>query len=261
MHVLRGDGAAVRLKEEASATLEPGDELLVGNQVFVLRPSPSARRRREGPTGVLRRTQIGPMQSGESQRHEGGPGSKGRRPLVGGSRGRLVENENTYASVLGMSPSADRAVSPVANAATVLDEAQCMPSVQLESLSLEPSDVHAAVEVVGVLEPGPTRADDWVAPVFDAADLFDGMPTLVDEPEATARPIAIPPARSAADLPSGSPPMPDPAPRRCRPRGLQVGIAEPVGGFGTLRRRSGALPGLGHLVPARPASTAGTQGD
>ena len=261
MHILRGDGAAVRLKEGASATLEPGDELLVGNQVFALMPSTAARRRREGTTGVLRKTQIGPMQSGESQRHEGGPGSKGRRPLVGGARGVLVESENTYASVLGMSPAGDRAVSPASNDATVLDEAECLPSVQLQSLSLDPSDVQAAVDVVGALEPGPTRADDWVAPVFDAADLFDGMPTIVDEPEALDRPTSLPPARSAADLPPGPPPMKEPAPRRCRPRGLQVGIAEPLGGFGTLRRRSGALPGLGHLVPLRPEPPAGTQGD
>ena len=43
-----------------------------------------------------------------------------------------------------------------------------------------------------------------------------------------------------------------PAALKRRPRGLQIGVQEPEGGFGTLRRRSDALPGPSHLLPPLP---------
>lgn len=215
VHVLRADGSTVRLKQDADLALAPGDEILVGNQVFALLPPSPARAPIEGVAGVPQKAQIGPA---DSQRHEEGPGSKGRRPLVGGARGRLVASENTYAALLGM-------------------------------------------------EPGPTRADDWVAPPVSVPEpSFHEAPTIQGDLDVLARIIPLPPAPTPADLPVASLPVApppalsvEPAPeppaveRRRVPRGLQVGVAEPRGGFGTLRRRSGALPSLGHLLPPSPA--------
>lgn len=254
IHVLRADATTIRLKKDSVLPLLPGDELLIGNQVFAVLPPGAATAPIAGVAGVPRHTQIGPVH--ESQRHEGGPGSKGRRPLVGGARGHLVASENTYAALLGLSPATDRTVSP---------------ELEVMSLSLDPSAIDASI-AVPAFGPGPTRADDWSAPPdgFDEVedipvllDLFEyaETPTIIGDFDILGRIIPIPAASSPADLPKAVLPSTPPKEQRRAPRGLQIGVAEPTGGFGTLRRRSGALPGLSHLLPPRSSVFTSAQGD
>jgi hypothetical protein len=234
IHILRDDDSLVRLKKDAAIDLRPGDELLVGNQVFALLPPAGATAASTGVAGLTQRTQIGPV---ASQRHEKGPGSKGRRPLVGGARGRLVVPDNTYAALLGISPATERTVSP-------FDPDPMSLSLDETSVELDGYEPFKAGEVAA---PGPTRADDWT-PSFadvDLVDPFEELPTIQGESEVLARLVPLPPPRTPADLPRVR--------RTLKPRGLQIGAVEPVGGFGTLRRRSGALPGLSLLLPGRPS--------
>ena len=110
VHLVRRDGETVRVKQEGTVDVQPGDELFVGNQVFALLAPGETESQKPGktPEPPVDLTSL-------PERLEEGPGSRGRRPRVGGAAGKLVEPSRTYGALLGISPAGDRTGSaPVA---------------------------------------------------------------------------------------------------------------------------------------------------
>ena len=92
IHVVRG-AEVLRLKRGSSVPIEAGDELLIGNQAFVL----------VGPGAVEKAAAVKQLRP-PKERMEEGPGTRGRRPRVGGASGALVEPSETYRAALGINP-------------------------------------------------------------------------------------------------------------------------------------------------------------
>lgn len=209
VHVMRQGGEVVRVKCGGHLDLSPGDELLIGNALFVL-ASPG-----QAPAAPLVAAVLEPAALPE--RLLGGPGGRGRRPRAGGDRGRIVEPSRTYGAMLGMSPRGDRA--PVAPAPPepvereigdleVLGGAQlatdCLPSLSLDPtaewpandsdgfLTGEAGDVPlAAAGTVAEENPG------WFAALQRASQEPQTRVMEPPGPPPTPRGLHIPPRRAA----------------------------------------------------------------
>ena len=110
VHVVRADGETVRVRQDGAVDVKPGDELFIGNHVFaLLAPGQTeAEKPTKAPSPPVDITSM-------PERLEAGPGSRGRRPRVGGAAGKLVEPSRTYGALLGISPAGDRSgMAPVA---------------------------------------------------------------------------------------------------------------------------------------------------
>ncbi len=203
VHVLRPGGEVVHVKTEGSVDLEPGDELLVGNHVFaLLAPGQSeAQKPKKPPAPPVDLTSL-------PERLESGPGSRGRRPRVGGAAGKLVEPSRTYGALLGISPAGSRpgttagsrpgttagsrpesapvtapppmppmprvgpaAPRPPGGTADRLPT-ECAPSLSLDPTMEEPVDASGSASFLDA------DGDEWL---FGGGDSPDGAMTIVDD--------------------------------------------------------------------------------
>jgi hypothetical protein len=252
LHVIRGT-EVLRLKRGSSVPLQDGDELLIGNLAFVL----------VGPGGERPREVEQLLPAGE--RHQEGPGTRGRRPRVGGTAGALVDRPRTVRAVLGIDPKAD-SQPPVQPPRVVPVRPTSRPLPQLAVVEIA-EDAADDVALAGL----PTHAlpslsldptvDEW----FSGGDgplSLDGAPTIIDEdPDWTSLLRA---AGSVEEAPALSPVPPtreftaeeakavrlveEPPPI---PRGLRVNVAIAPARRGR-RFGAGGLPGFGPRPHRRP---------
>jgi hypothetical protein len=184
LHVLRADGAAVRVKRDGELDLMPGDELLIGNHAFRLLGPGENEGSVEGSVEV-------PVEAPPptSERLAGGPGLRGRRPRAGGRAGTLVQPDRTYRALLGLDGPRE---APAAAARAALEA---------EPLPAEPAVIQPAapgLELLPNLAALPTAQGDdgpivvvQMVPEETGDDLFSAgfgawlapAPTVQDEPD------------------------------------------------------------------------------
>jgi hypothetical protein len=265
LHIVRGS-EVLRLKRGAVVPLLDGDELLIGNGAYTLgRPGQV-----DAPKPV---EQLAPIK----ERHQEGPGTRGRRPRIGGTPGALIEPAATYRAALGINP-ADSTRPPVRSPRP--EPARGTPRIE-PVLPAAPRPVQLApLAVVEVAD------DDEGAPLFDlpthqlpslsldaprdgfrtagGEDARESAPTILDEDPDWAALLRAAGAGRPAGVDAGPPrEAPPPAAPRAVPRGLQVDVAIPPDQ--RMRRFRGAprLPGFGPLPPRprAPSITPSCSGD
>ena len=217
VHVVRADGETVRVKQDGTVDVQPGDELLVGNAIFALLAPGETEPAKPGktPSPPVDLTAL-------PERLEAGPGGRGRRPRVGGAAGKLVEPSRTYGALLGISPAGDRSRTapvaappprpqpppePLAPESTGRLPTRCAPSLSLDPTQDEPE---AAPEPAADTDSSSgasfldVSGDTWL--LGDGA-CADGAITIVDdqpdwerllEAAARSRSVSRPPEPSVA---------------------------------------------------------------
>ena len=199
IHVVRG-AEVLRLKQGSSVPLEADDELLIGNQAFRL----------VAPGGAEKPAEVKQLRP-QKERLQEGPGTRGRRPRVGGSSGALVESSKTYRAALGINPQAagQPSVRPPRGPAVLPSppEPPEPPAAAVSSRSLRITPIAAVsppprqLAQTALVEVGdgpvdaqlhdlPTHAlpslsldptvDEWFT-AGDIPSLLDGAPTIVDD--------------------------------------------------------------------------------